>query len=84
MSYGKDERDIDKFVWRLPIPRYDEADPEHRTLAALARDVESQIAALPLPEGAHFTTLRRRIRHTLASLPAAQRIEQSVARLLAR
>jgi hypothetical protein len=83
MSYGKDERDIDKFVWRLPIPRYDPTDPEHRTLAALARDVESIITALPLPD-AHFTTLRRRIRLTLAAVPAAQRIEQSVARLLAR
>lgn len=83
MSYGKDERDIDKFVWRLPIPRYDPADAEHRDLAALARDVEAHVAALPLPTDAHFTVLRRRIRLALTTLPAARAIEDAVARLLA-
>jgi SAM-dependent methyltransferase len=83
MSYGKDERDIDKFVWRLPIPRYDESDPDHRRLAALAREVEATIAALTLPTDSHFTTLRRRVRDALAASAPGRAIEQSVTRLLA-
>lgn len=81
MSYGKDERDIDKFVWRLPIPRYDPADPDHRRLAALAREAEALVAALPLPAG-HFTGLRKRVRAALADSPAGRAIERLVADLL--
>jgi hypothetical protein len=37
MSYGKDERDIDKSVWKLPIPIFDPSDETHTEIAYLAR-----------------------------------------------
>lgn len=36
MSYGKDERDIDKHVWKLPIPLYNPADIIHQRLVCRA------------------------------------------------
>jgi hypothetical protein len=37
MSYGKDERHIDKALWKLPIPLYDNVVAEHRRLAELGQ-----------------------------------------------
>jgi hypothetical protein len=44
MSYGKDERDIHKHIWEVPIPLFDEANPVHRRLAELAKAVEQTAA----------------------------------------
>ena len=71
MSYGKDERHIDKALWRLPIPVYDENIPEHHQLAQLGRACAAEIAALPLDETASFVTLRRRAREALAASTVA-------------
>lgn len=35
MSYGKDERHIDKHVWKLPIPVYNPANETHKRLSEL-------------------------------------------------
>lgn len=82
MSYGKDERDIDKAVWRLPIPLYDPNDDQHRTLAELGRRAEDEIGALDIDEGKHFASLRRQIRKHLADSPIGQRIDGLVDGLL--
>lgn len=41
MSYGKDERHVDKYVWKLPIPLYDPTnlDPSERFAPCLAVSV---------------------------------------------
>lgn len=82
MSYGKDERHVDKHVWRLPIPEFDPQDPLHRRLAELGRQVEREVASLELDEGTYFVTLRRRVRSYLEDSEAAGEIEEGVGGLL--
>ena len=82
MSYGKDERHIDKHVWKLPIPSFDPSDPEHSTLAKLARRLELDITTLELDADLHFSARRRRVRELMHEHPAAQQIERIVAHLL--
>lgn len=84
MSYGKDERHIDKYVWRLPIPEYDEADALHVALAARGKEAEEAIAALPLEGEKHFAASRRKIRAFLAESEVGQKIEALVTELLER
>lgn len=83
MSYGKDERHIDKHIWRLPIPRFDPEDDLHRELALLAGRVETKVQELPLDEDGYFVSLRQEIRRFLKGDPDAQRIEDLVEELLA-
>lgn len=83
MSYGKDERDIDKAVWRLPIPLYDPDDGQHRRLAELGRQAEAEIGALDIDESKHFPALRRQIRQHLADSPTGRQIDDLVESLLA-
>lgn len=82
MSYGKDERHIDKHVWRLPIPAFDREDDLQAEIAHRARAVEARVRSLPLDETRSFISLRRRIRNFLAEDPTAQRIEELVVELL--
>ena len=82
MSYSKDERHIDKHLWKLPIPRYDDADRTHQRLAELGQDQSQFVAGLDLEEGRHFVTLRRRVRAELAGHPATPEIEATVMEML--
>ena len=82
MSYGKDERDIDKALWRLPIPLYDENVTEHQQLAQLGRACAAEVSALPLDEAANFVTLRRRVREALAASTVANEANELVIDLL--
>ncbi len=82
MSYGKDERHIDKYVWKLPIPLYDATVEEHRALAALGARAEEEVAALSLSEEVHFATARRSVRDALEASEVGQEIEARVAALL--
>ena len=82
MSYGKDERDIDKHVWKLPIPVYSEDNPQHVELARAGEIAEQEVAALEIDEQKHFSASRRLIRKHLAASETGQRIEQLVSDLL--
>jgi hypothetical protein len=82
MSYGKDERHIDKYVWELPIPRHDPADADHVRLVELSREAEASIAALDLAEDAYFVGLRRRVREHLAASDAEREIDELVTELM--
>ncbi|MFG3577824.1 N-6 DNA methylase [Micromonospora chersina] len=82
MSYGKDERDIDKHVWKLPIPHFENANGQHQRLAQLGRKQSETIAGLHLAEGANFVTLRRQVRAELARHPATDEIEAVVMEML--
>lgn len=82
MSYGKDERHIDKYVWQLPIPTYKSDDERHQQLAQLGHTAESEIAVLDLDESVHFPALRRRIRQHLATSSTGIAIDELVTELL--
>jgi hypothetical protein len=81
MSYGKDERHIDKYVWQLPIPAFDGAITIHAELSRLGREAEAAIAKLPL-EAKHFAAQRRDIRDWLESSKVGRSIEDLVSKLL--
>jgi|CXWL01.1.fsa_nt_gi hypothetical protein len=82
MSYGKDERHIDKHVWNLPIPAFLASNEVHAQIVELSTEVEAAVAALPLEESSSFVTLRRAVRGFLEDLPAAVQLETLVVRLL--
>lgn len=82
MSYGKDERDVDKHLWKLPIPLYSAANPIHRRLAELGQLEAALVADLDLDETGNFVTLRRRVREALAAGMYADEIESIVTELL--
>lgn len=83
MSYGKDERDIDKAVWQLPIPAFDPHDAEHQRIAAMGASCSELIAALTIDEGGSFITERRKVRAALASSEVGQALDEIVQELLA-
>lgn len=82
MSYGKDERHVDKYVWQLPIPYFNAEDPAHTALAALGAQAAAMIADLTIDEKLHFAASRRQVREALAGSEVGQAIEAAVAKLL--
>ena len=82
MSYGQGERDIDKYIWKLPIPMFDPEDPTHAQLAELGRQAGASIAALELDSSKHFSAMRRAIRGWLEESKIGQAIETRVEKLL--
>ncbi|MBB2938115.1 SAM-dependent methyltransferase [Amycolatopsis bartoniae] len=81
MSYGKDERDIDKHLWRLPIPRYDAKDAVHQRLVQIGIELTDEIASLSMVD-AGFVALRRRVREFLSRHATASEIDQLVRSLI--
>ncbi|RCG32875.1 SAM-dependent DNA methyltransferase [Sphaerisporangium album] len=82
MSYGKDERHIDKHVWKLPIPFFDPENEVHARLAGLGLHEAALVMSLELDENTDFIALRRLVRRTLATGPYSQEIEELVVGLL--
>lgn len=82
MSYGKDERHIDKHVWKLPIPLFDSNNPTHRELSDLGAKCADVVAGLDLGNSSNFVALRRRVRSALAADPTATKINEVVLDLL--
>lgn len=82
MSYGKDERDIDKHVWKLPIPLYDSSNEVHVRLATLGGYEATLVAGLELAESKGFVKLRQVVRKALAEGPHAGEVQELVAGLL--
>lgn len=82
MSYGKDERDIDKHVWKLPIPLYSPADPAHQRLSELGQQQAQMVAALDLDAGSNYVTLRQDVRGALAGSSGADEVAEIVTELL--
>jgi len=81
MSYGKDERDIDKNVWKLPIPQFDPDDDQHVLIANSAKDLTREIAQLEFTSK-YFVTIRKNIRAHLANLPQGQKLDKAVQDLM--
>jgi hypothetical protein len=82
MSYGKDERHIDKAVWQLPIPQFDPANETHQRLATLGTAEAERIAALVLDESKNFVKLRQVIRAVIVDSPDAEELDLMVRLLL--
>jgi hypothetical protein len=82
MSYGKDERDIHKHVWKLPIPEFDPAIRALARLAELGALAERLAAEVKVDPELHFATSRRRIREWLVNNPDAAEIDDLVYELL--
>jgi hypothetical protein len=82
MSYGKDERHFDKYVWGLEIPTFSDAEPLHVELAALGSLMERVVAALYVPKTAYFVTARQMVRTALSEHPRALELEALVTDLL--
>lgn len=85
-------RHVQKHLWRLPIPEYDDDNPLHRDIAAAAveatagatallQELQTTRAAQGKPTTA--TIARREIRNWLAQSKEGARVEALVAQLLA-
>ena len=81
MAYGKDERHIDKHVWRLPVPLFDPENALHVGLVRAARRAEAEVAGREISGG--WVAARREIRGYLAASAVGREIDGLVATLLA-
>lgn len=82
MSYGKDERDIDKAVWQLPIPQFDGGNAAHQRLAGIGAAESQRVASLVLDESKNFVKLRQVIRAVIVDSPDGEELDQLVRLLL--
>jgi hypothetical protein len=82
MSYGKDERDIHKHIWEVPIPLFDADNRVHRRLAELGGIAESISATFAINPAVHFAAARRHIRELLERTPEGQKISEIVYELI--
>ena len=71
-------RDFDKYVFNLPIPRFDAGNPLHGELAQAAKTAESIANAVEVREDEHFTRTRARVRSALAEHGVAAQLERLV------
>lgn len=82
MSYGKDERHVDKHVWKLPIPLYDASRAIHQELVDLGREQAELVARMPLDEPTTFVAKRRQVRIELMTHRSTRRIDTIVRSML--
>ena len=89
MSKGQfGARDLQKHLWKLPIPEYDAADPLHREIAeagaAAARGAAERLADLRSQRGERLTVTiaRRELRAWLRASAEGAAVEGAVGRLL--
>lgn len=82
MSYGKDERDIHKAPWELPIPTFDEQDVIHSRLSELGAAAERIAATFDIDAGLHFSATRRHIRQLIEGTPEGREINEIVYELI--
>lgn len=74
-------RHYDKYVWQVPLPIFNPADPLHLELTALAERAELVATDVDLP-AVRFEALRRRIREALVGDGVAEAIDEAVGQLL--
>ena len=74
-------RDFDKYVFNLPIPRFDAANPLHGDLAHAAQTAEAIASAVEVKENEHFTRARARIRAAFAEHGIAAQLERLVGKV---
>lgn len=82
LSFSKEERHIDKNIWKLPIPAFDPNEELHLAIADLGRIAEQEIEKLDLPDRKHFSGARRDVRIHLSNSAVGKKLDLLVARLL--
>jgi hypothetical protein len=82
MSYGKDERDIHKHFWELPIPMYDGDNQVHQRLAELGALADAHAASFEIRLEVHFSATRRHIRQLIEATPEGREINEIVYELI--
>ena len=89
MSKGQfGARDLQKHLWKLPIPEFDPANPLHAEVSdvgkAAAKGAARQLATLQAERSRVTVTIaRRELRKWLRSSPEGRSVEHAVTRLLA-
>ncbi|QII03813.1 SAM-dependent DNA methyltransferase (plasmid) [Rhodococcoides fascians A21d2] len=58
-------RHFDKYVWMLPIPRFDSDNPAHQQIVDYGRYAEQISAAVHVPDGTGFQRARKLVREAL-------------------
>lgn len=81
MSYGKDERHIDKNVWKLPIPRYDPDDPDHVRIVELSNMLAEEVPGLDFLT-TNFVVQRRTVRAHIAESDTGKGLDALVAEVV--
>lgn len=81
MSYGKDERHIDKHVWKLPIPAFDPEDELHQEISQVSAELAEEVATMTFSSD-YFVTVRQLIRDHLVASERGRRLNELVAQLL--
>jgi hypothetical protein len=76
-------RDVDKYVFQLPIPPFDRDRPLHRRLAAAAAIAEEVAGSVPLPTDIDFKAARHRVREAIEGHGVGDEIEELTTSLLA-
>ena len=82
MSYGKDERDIHKAPWELPIPIFDARNAVHVRLSELGADAGRLAATFTVNSNLHFAATRRHIRQLIEATPEGREINDIVYELI--
>jgi SAM-dependent methyltransferase len=82
MSYGKDERDIAKHIFEVPIPTFDPANAQHARLSVLGAQAEELVAGYTLSLDIHFAAVRRHIREYIEETDIGKEIDELVYELL--
>ena len=75
-------RDFDKYVFNLPIPRFDAGNSLHCGIAQAAETAEEIANAVEVKEAEHFTRARARVRSALAEHGVAAQLERLVGEVL--
>lgn len=82
MTYGKDERDIAKHIWELPVPRFDAQNSSHRRLSEIGATLEAWVAGLQLRSNRYFASLRQDIRQALEARDDVREADEIVFEML--
>lgn len=75
-------RHFDKYVFNLPIPRFECGNAIHRALADAGQTAADIAHTVPFKEGQDFTRTRKRVRTALAEHGVAAEIDRLTEQLL--
>jgi hypothetical protein len=81
MAYGKDERHIDKNVWKLPIPNYDPENQVHQRIVVLSEKLRLETTEQVFPTK-NFVTIRKLMRSFIAQSESGKELDSLVDALL--
>ena len=75
-------RDIDKYIFNLPIPRFDKDRKLHRQIANTSRKAERIADNVTTKEDEYFTAIRKRVRTALSEEAIIERLDEFTVKLL--